>query len=707
MKNNHALANGTANGGFTTDNLINATELLDAIGTSDKPLALHLRQHFVDAQLLPLPASATADPEKFKTAVVAELNRLIGGYPLYTKERFASTKLSSYTRKLLRKNPTGAKLVTLNKQLLLDALEKHVRRQPGRSKNMVQQPAYVSKLKGGNYGVFVDLVEPRELLGKMRSGRKKFERQTEESANELCAEINAILFGKELARQLTKEEIAKAKKLFWEVLEPTHPDWLDHLKDLVAHCEKTGFRVNQKASCPTVAEAVKLFWEEHVKGHEYETVMNYRAVFGFILPAFGKFKSYELTDATILRMAYGQEPLMFFATSWKKKQTAEEAEKRLWDTPIISDSKRPWSYHMLYRFLGAMRVFKNWMHSSLDPVTREQRNWCPPTTIKLPDEPRLVPGEAGKHVDSKEVTDILCRKNPALTIPQAQALLDIVHVAFDGRFAGFYSHGMFGGSRIKETKRMGTDGFDPEDGVQVIAKQADKKDQGRESQLLDNLIVIIESLKAAGLYTNANLRPNHNQRAAIHILAGFTSNSKQAHLRAQRERKRLAKLGIELPQYSWGVPFPKNGLRRTALSMHFKLFGDEAMTEKWAGNGDVFRPYYKRLVTKAQAREYWVMLPSHLQAAGVKVNLPPGHKLDSAMTPEISAAAQAAGAVIKDMVAKLAEAKAKVVANRPAELKAKIKEYNRRAYAKRQARKLAARQASQPEQPVANEHNLS
>lgn len=38
----------------------------------------------------------------------------------------------------------------------------------------------------------------------------------------------------------------------------------------------------------------------------------------------------------------------------------------------------------------------------------------------------------------------------------------------------------------------------------------------------------------------------------------------------------------------------------------------------------------KYLVTRSEARRFWTMLPTHLQAEGIKVGLPDDHKLDSA-----------------------------------------------------------------------------
>ena len=106
------------------------------------------------------------------------------------------------------------------------------------------------------------------------------------------------------------------------------------------HCEKTGFRV-ESDDVPVILDAARLFWKVHVSRLEAESRMNYRYTFGFLLPAFSKLKPFEMTDAMILRMAHGSEPLPFWATSWKKHQTPEEAEKRLWDAPTKSRSVRP------------------------------------------------------------------------------------------------------------------------------------------------------------------------------------------------------------------------------------------------------------------------------------------------------------------------------------------------------------------------------
>ena len=514
----------------------------------------------------------------------------------------------------------------------------------GRTKNQIQKPAKVHQLESGKWAVFVMLVAPQMLEGKIRSGRKKFERQTEALANNLCVEINAQLFGKQLARQLSTREEEMAKKVLWEVLEPRHPDWVNHLVDIICHAEKTGYRPPDD-SVPTIAQAARIFYQEHMLNLERETRINYRNVIAYLLPKFGHLKTNEMTDQQILQMAYGKEPLKFMRSSINASHGAAEAEAHLWDTLEESKAKRPCTAHTKVRFLRIVRVFKNWMHVSKDPVSQTKRNWCPEPTIEIPKAPRLAKTpDTDIAKDSDRTTDPECLRNPALTIPQVQAMIDVAWVAHYGKYAPFYVHGLWCGSRAKEISRTDETAFNSHDGVLAVSESAAKTDRGRESEVYPNTITMVEALRFAGLYTSEGLRPNRPERAVIHILAGFTSNSKQFLARAERERNCMEARGIILPKYNWGVPFPKNALRRTALSMHYKLFLNVPFTTGWGGNSPaIFKEFYKRLVTKLEAREYWVMLPTWLKAKGeIRVELPKNHKLDSAITEEVKTAVSAA-----------------------------------------------------------------
>jgi hypothetical protein len=103
--------------------------------------------------------------------------------------------------------------------------------------------------------------------------------------------------------------------------------------------------------------------------------------------------------------------------------------------------------------------------------------------------------------------------------------------------------------------------------------------------------------------------------------------------------------------------------------MHYKLFLNVLFTTGWAGNSPrVFKEFYKRLVTKQEAREYWVMLPTWLKAKGaIEVELPQRHKLDSAMTETVktavSAACEAMSAFKEDVAAADAKRRPRQSAN--------------------------------------------
>jgi hypothetical protein len=93
--------------------------------------------------------------------------------------------------------------------------------------------------------------------------------------------------------------------------------------------------------------------------------------------------------------------------------------------------------------------------------------------------------------------------------------------------------------------------------------------------------------------------------------------------------------------------------------MHYKLFLNVPFTTGWAGNSPgIFKDFYERLVTKQEARQYWTMLPSWLKGNGeIEVELPKGHKLDSAITENVrTAVSTACGAVAAFQKATAAEA---------------------------------------------------
>jgi hypothetical protein len=225
-----------------------------------------------------------------------------------------------------------------------------------------------------------------------------------------------------------------------------------------------------------------------------------------------------------------------------------------------------------------------------------------------------------------------------------QALLDVATRAFGGESAIYYIQGLFCGSRVKESRLTSDLAFDTNDGTLIISAETAKTDKTRESELYPNVIVMLEVLKKKCPGSQKGARPKRFRTEVIQVLAGFSTNNTEAIRAADAERKRLGKLGVKLPEFNWGIRFPRNALRRTALSMHYKLYLNEKFTIGWAGNStNIFEDYYKRLVTKEAAREYWVLVPTWFgDKCKRQVTLPFGHKLDSPMTSKTKGAIEAA-----------------------------------------------------------------
>lgn len=61
--------------------------------------------------------------------------------------------------------------------------------------------------------------------------------------------------------------------------------------------------------------------------------------------------------------------------------------------------------------------------------------------------------------------------------------------------------------------------------------------------------------------------------------------------------------------------WPSDVLRHTAISQRYAQTGDDAKTAKWAGNSaDVIHTHYKGLVTPAETKAFWAILPDNATA---------------------------------------------------------------------------------------------
>jgi hypothetical protein len=277
------------------------------------------------------------------------------------------------------------------------------------------------------------------------------------------------------------------------------------------------------------------------------------------------------------------------------------------------------------------------------------------------------------------------------------AVLDAAWAYKDGKYAAFYVLGLFGGARVTEIARIAPSDFHLDDGILSIPASASKT-RARTSEVTKNLIVMVQALIAKGMFEEENLKPSATQRMIIQILAGFSHNFPRITAFANRARMKILRKGLPLTSERWNMPWPRNGLRRTALSMHFQLFGDVQRTTRWGGNSPgIFKKYYERLCSKAGAAEYWVMLPAVLAREGIAVGLPEGHKLDPVIDKELKEATAKVTAVVQRQIIQAnadeeAEAKAKARAYWLKVREKKNAQYRARYWEKKQARMAQTRQ---------------
>ena len=511
-----------------------------------------------------------------------------------------------------------------------------------------QKRFHVKKFPDGS-GWYVDgrALTPIVSKGQKKIGRIKEQFPTEQLAQARCDEINDMLFGrKSIPMQpthLKPDQLELAAKIFvknlpegtgleklvdWAItnditpakmkmiqdatnLLPTGTDWVG----LANWALKNNYKPAEKA--PYVPEAWASFIKERATGTADVKRVSNKTLEGlieegrFITVKFATFKPADFTISSVLGYTAGDDILM------RQTGTFDWEKNELVPGEIVkSKTRRPWCWSTQIRVIKAFGAFLNWCY---------KKDWRSKITIPRPIEP-------DEHAQ-KELPSLYDTKHGNA---KAQALLDAAWAAYGGKFAAYYVQNLFGGARVSETRRTGAADFRSADGVLSIPGQAAKKKKGRESIAIKHSIFMVETLRLKGQYNDENLRPSKHERRVIQVLAGFLSTSKSVLDDAEKERQQIDILGLPLTKEKWGERYPQNAMRRTALSAHYQLYQSVSTTVEWAGNGKkIFRDYYKRLCTKAGAAEYWTMLPTVLKQMGAKISLPEGHKLDSALDPEI------------------------------------------------------------------------
>lgn len=183
------------------------------------------------------------------------------------------------------------------------------------------------------------------------------------------------------------------------------------------------------------------------------------------------------------------------------------------------------------------------------------------------------------------------REPEIFTVEQVRSLLRAAQGFKKGRLVPYVALGFFAGLRPKELARL-------EWGVHIslhkqmirVTSDVAKKRAKRAIEVTEPLLSWLKVCDGKPV-VGKNWRQDMDR---VRRLAGF----KSSYVRR-----------IDKPL----LPWPKDGIRHTALSMHFRKFKDECETAYWAGNSpDMLHARYKGMVTDAEADEFWGLLPGTL-----------------------------------------------------------------------------------------------
>ena len=109
---------------FSGNDISDPAGLANSILNRSNAVAAFLNSALDDGVMASLTISASPNADEVKalhSQLAKDLNRVISGPLLYDKARFEGVHLRPETRKLLHQNPTGRRLVELNRMLLADA----------------------------------------------------------------------------------------------------------------------------------------------------------------------------------------------------------------------------------------------------------------------------------------------------------------------------------------------------------------------------------------------------------------------------------------------------------------------------------------------------------------------------------------------------------------------------------------------------------
>ncbi len=187
------------------------------------------------------------------------------------------------------------------------------------------------------------------------------------------------------------------------------------------------------------------------------------------------------------------------------------------------------------------------------------------------------------------------RGEPAiLTVEQADEILAAARTFKHGDLTPYVALGLFAGLRPTELSRLSWSRIDLKAKTITIGSDIAKMRSKRIVEMSDNLREWLSPFAVSKPpIVGTNWRRDFDQ---LKLAIGY-GNPKRLSKEDQEKHPHLK-------------PWTQDVMRHTAISFHLARYQHEGKTASWAGNSpDMVQRHYKGLVTKAQARRFWKILP--------------------------------------------------------------------------------------------------
>jgi integrase len=196
-------------------------------------------------------------------------------------------------------------------------------------------------------------------------------------------------------------------------------------------------------------------------------------------------------------------------------------------------------------------------------------------------------------------------------VNQVKRILRAARDIRGGEFLPYVVVSLFGGLRPEEAQKIQWADIRLDDGDATISLsgKAAKKRSRRVVELSSNAVEWLLSCQGLPIYPESARAIGLEVRMA----AGFQVD--------QKDEKRLRKK-FKVEEDAELEPWIFDGLRHTALTMHYVQHGDKSLTAFWAGNSpDMLDERYRSLASKSEAAAFWSITPDNVDNDGEVVDM--------------------------------------------------------------------------------------